>query len=300
MTEANSVVPFTEPAIARYYDQGKEASRLLRGHGQLELARTRELLLRYLPPAPAVVLDVGGGSGVHACWLATAGFEVHLIDPILLHVEQARRVDAEQPEHPLASVRVGDARQLDQTTASVDAVLLLGPLYHLTERADRLLALREAKRVLRPGGVLFAVGISRFASLLDGLHQGFLDDPAFVAIVEGDLKDGQHRNPGQCSGYFTTAFFHHPEELAAEVRETGLVVEAMLGIEGPASFLHDFDAWWNDPARRERLLAAVRAVECESSLLGLSAHLLVVSRKAGEQPAASGPQFQINSGALRQ
>ena len=188
-----------EPAILGYYAKGLEQDRLFEGRCQLERVRTQELLTRHLPPPPAVVLDVGGGPGVYARWLANQGYEVHLIDPVPLHVEQAAATP-ERGDQPLASARVGDARRVEQPTMSVDAVLLMGPLYHLTERADRLQALREARRVVRPGGWLFAVGISRFTSLLDGLSAGFLDDPAFARIVEQDLRNGQHRNPGNQPG----------------------------------------------------------------------------------------------------
>jgi hypothetical protein len=128
--------------------------------------------------------------------------------------------------------------------------------------------------------VVLAAGISRFGSLLDGLHLGFLDDPEFAAIVERDLRDGQHRNPGRRRGYFTTAYFHHPEELRSEALEAGLAVDALLAIEGPVGLVGDFEVWWSDPARRSRLLAAIRAVEQEPSLLGVSPHLMVVARKA--------------------
>src|SRR5205823_5178670 len=148
------------PEIEAYYARGQEVNRLFRGVSQLELVRTQELLTRWLPAPPAVVLDVGGGSGVYACWLAAQGYAVHLIDPAPLHVEQALQASAQQPGSPLAGARVGDARRLDCKEERADATLLLGPLYHLTERDDRLQALREAKRVLRPGGLLFAVGIS--------------------------------------------------------------------------------------------------------------------------------------------
>src|SRR5437773_3466782 len=105
------------------------------------------------------------------------------------------RMYSRQPEAPLASVTVGDARSLSWNDKTVDAVLLLGPLYHLTARADRIRALTEAHRVLKAPGLLFAVGISRFASTMDGLRSGFLKDAQFADIVDRDLKDGQHRNP---------------------------------------------------------------------------------------------------------
>jgi ubiquinone/menaquinone biosynthesis C-methylase UbiE len=280
MTDLPAAAGSTVPEILGHYAEGVERDRLFEGRGQLERVRTQELLGRHLPRPPAVVLDVGGGPGVYACWLAAHGYEVHLVDPVPLHVEQALQARQERGDCPLAGASVGDARRLERPAASVDAVLLMGPLYHLTERPDRLRALREAKRVVRPGGWVFAVGISRFASLFDGLAAGFLDDPDFVRIVERDLRDGQHRNPANHPAYFTTAFFHHPDELLAEVREAGLAPVEAVAIEGPGWWMpREFGAWWDDPARRERLLAAVRAVEREPSLLGLGPHLMVIARR---------------------
>lgn len=265
--------------ILSHYESSNEAQRLSSGAGQLELGRTQELVKRFLPPAPAVIFDVGGGSGVYACWLAKQGYEVHLIDPVPLHIEQTRQASQNQPDHPLASVALGDARQLDRPDASVDAVLLFGPLYHLTERHERVAALREAHRILRNGGLVLAVGISRFASTLDGLFRGLLDDPEFVGIVQRDLTDGQHRNPTNHPAYFTTAFFHHPEELKAEIEEAGLLCERTLAIEGPGWILQNFEEHWDDRERRERLLDALRWLEDEPSLIGVSAHIMVVARK---------------------
>lgn len=264
--------------ISKHYAEGREATRLYGGHGQIELARTQEIILRHLPRGRSVVLDVGGGPGVYACWLAALGHEVHLVDAFPMHVEQARQASARQPEHPLAGARVGDARRLDRADASADAVLLLGPLYHLTEPPERLAALGEARRVLKPGGYLFAAGIARFASLFSGVFEGLLRDPAFVAIVERDLRDGQHRNP-TAEDYFTTSYFHLPHELEAEVAQSGFTVLALLGVEGPGWLLPDLARRWADPAERERLLAAARAVENEPTLLGLSPHVMVVARR---------------------
>jgi ubiquinone/menaquinone biosynthesis C-methylase UbiE len=268
-----------------HYGSGYEASRLDAGMGRLEHARTVELIERYLPEPPAAILDVGGGPGTYACWLARKGYEVNLIDAMPLHVEQARAASAAQPEHPLAGATVGDARALDCADGSADLVLLFGPLYHLTQRQDRLTALKEAHRALRPGGALLATSISRFTSVLDGLRKGFIDDPDFVDIIKQDLKSGQHRNPGNHPEYFMTAFFHHPDELSAEIKEAGFRHEATLAIEGPGWLLQNLDDHWRDQHRRERLLTAVRWLEGEPSVLGVSAHMMAIARKAAEGSA---------------
>lgn len=277
------------PEIVAHYGQAQEAERLSRGHGPLEAERTRELLQRHLPPAPGVVLDIGGGPGAYACWLASRGYTVHLIDAMPLHVDQARQASARQPDHPLASVRLGDARRLETADTSADAVLLMGPLYHLTERSERVLALREAWRVLRPGGLAVVVGISRFASLLSGLAEGLLGNPDALAIVTKDLRSGQHRNPTPRPEWFTTGYFHHPAELPAEVREAGFEVEETVGVEGIGWVLPDLPRRWADPTLRAQLLWAARAVEREPSLLGASAHIMTLGRRPPRAgPAAEG------------
>jgi SAM-dependent methyltransferase len=268
-----------DEAFAAHYDLGVEQMRLVPdGEPNLELARTLELLERFLPAPPASILDVGGGPGVYASLLARRGYRVHLLDVVELHVEQARAAAAEHPDAPFTAA-LGDARRLDEPDDSRDVVLLLGPLYHLTEREDRLQALHEARRVLRPGGLVAAAAISRFASLLDGLRHGFLADPDFAGIVERDVRDGQHRNPAGTGrpDWFTTAFFHHPDELVQEVEDAGLALEGVYGVEGPGWL---FDGWWSEPARRGAVLRAARLVEQEPALRAISAHLVVVGRKA--------------------
>jgi len=265
--------------LLHHYTDADEAARLRTGWFQLEHARTQELILRHLPPAPVTIIDAGGGAGAYACWLAARGYEVHLIDPVPKHVEQARAVSARQPQYPLASAEVGDARHLSHMDSSADAVLLLGPLYHLVEREDRLACLREAHRVLRTGGLVWAAGISHFASLFDSLSHGFFDDPVFAPILARDLEDGQHRNPTTNPIYFTDAFSHRPGELSRELLAAKFKVEEVSAIEGPGWLARDFDRLWADPVQRERLLAVVRKVEREPSVLGVSSHIMAIGRK---------------------
>jgi len=148
-----------------YYEQGAEVDRLDEPAGQVEFLRTTEVLSEHLPLPPAVVADVGGGPGRYALWLAELGYDVHHRDRVPLHVEQLRGSDA----GGRVDSAVCDARALDLPDASVDAVLLLGPLYHLAARTDRVQALAEARRVGRPGALVVAAAISRWAPRLDGV-----------------------------------------------------------------------------------------------------------------------------------
>lgn len=267
-----------DPAVAAYYDQAPEEARLEQGAFQLEEARTRELIERFAPPPPGVVLDVGGAAGAYALWLAGLGYSVHLRDPVPRLVAEAQLRSA-AAERALASCQVGDARRFEVAGGTADIVLLLGPLYHLTDPGDRALALREAARVLKPGGWLFAAAISRWASALDGLARDLFQDSRFAQIVERDLRDGQHRNPTDRLDYFTTAYFHRPEELAREVLGAGLILQAVYGLEGPAWILPDVSERMANPDRRAALLRVAGILETETSVVGTSAHLLAVSRR---------------------
>jgi SAM-dependent methyltransferase len=264
--------------ILDYYGKGQEEQRLTASMGRLEWIRTWEILERHLPPAPCHVLDVGGGTGVYALPLAGRGYRVHLVDAVPLHVERARALAAIS-EAPLVGADVGDARKLDVADATFDVVLLFGPLYHLTERRDRLDALAEARRALVPGGLLVSAYISRFASTIDGIQEGALRDGTFAAIVNRDLTDGTHLNPTNRIDWFTTAYLHHPEEIRPEIEEAGLRFDSLIAVEGPGWMSEDLDVWLDDTVARERLLHVLRRVETEPSLIGASAHIISVARR---------------------
>ena len=264
--------------ILDYYRDGREEHRLASSLGRLERIRTLEIMERLLPPPPAKLLDIGGGTGVYAIPLARRGYRVHLIDAVPLHIERARAL-SEASKTPLESAGIGDARQLGLPDTTFDVALLFGPLYHLPDRRDRIDALAEARRVLVPGGLLLSAYISRFASACDGIQAGRLRDAAFAAIVERDLTDGVHQNSTGRPEWFTTAYFHRPDEIRPEIEAAGLRCEDLIAVEGPGWMSHDLDAWLDDAIARERLLQVLRRTETEPSLLGSSAHLISSARK---------------------
>jgi SAM-dependent methyltransferase len=260
-----------DPTVLRYYaEEWDEGARLADATlGPLELARTRELLRRVLPPAPADVLDVGGGTGVHAAWLAADGYAVTVVDPVARHVEQAATL-------PGVHAVVGHAGALPAQDSSVDAVLLLGPLYHLTQAADRAAALAEAVRVVRPGGVVAAVAISRHSELIELAALGTLDEAA-AGRMERVLATGMH----DASAGFTVAYLHQWDELRAELAIAGLRGVLVYGVEGPGAGAMRVPSTEGASAD-DRLASAVRAarlVETDAQLVSSSPHLLAVGHK---------------------
>ncbi|MER7046014.1 class I SAM-dependent methyltransferase [Streptomyces jumonjinensis] len=256
-----------------YTDAYDEAARLTSSaDGVLERVRTQEILRRHLPAAPASVLDVGGGPGAHAQWLMEDGYRVRLVDPVMRHVEQAAALGI--------GAEAGDARALPAETASCDVVLLLGPLYHLLERAERDQALAEARRVVRPGGLVAAAAIGRYASLYEHVATTLLGGETVRDAVADILRTGRHE-PGRKG--FTAAYFHTAEGLAEELTAAGFGQVAVHGIEGPAwaclkaAERHTGESLIGSPMFAAALTSA-RLAEPYPALLASSSHLLATAR----------------------
>ena len=267
--------------VHEHYELGLERDRLATPLGLVEFARTTEVLLRSLPNPPATVADIGGGPGRYSLWLAERGYAVVHRDPVALHVEQLTAAAGRLGGGIQAAV--GDARTLDLDDRSVDAVLLLGPLYHLRRRADRLQALREAGRVAVPGGPVFAAAISRWAPRLHGGLVERLADryPSLPSQLDQVERTGvlQPLFPGSFSGYC-----HTPRGLRSEIRGAGLELADLVSLEGIAFALPDLEQRMADPQGRQLVLDTAAALERVPELLGIGPHLLATASR----PARSG------------
>ena len=215
----------------------------------------------------------------YAFWLSSIGHEVHLIDPIPKHIHIASQRNAAEKDK-LASIQIGEAQLLPFPDETFDMALLMGPLYHLSEPADRLMALTETSRILKHNGMLFAAHISRFASLLDGYRSALINDPEFRSIVLEDLSTGKHRGSRDGTGkYFTNAYLQQPEKIEGETAAVGLEVIAMIAVESFGWMIPKFDECWNDLDKRTILLDLIDRIEQEKSLMGISPHIMIVARK---------------------
>ncbi|ATZ25192.1 class I SAM-dependent methyltransferase [Streptomyces lavendulae] len=258
--------------IAFYSETIDESDRLsTSADGVLEMVRTQELLRRHLPAAPARIIDIGAGPGAHARWLVEDGYAVDLVDPVPRHVEEATAAG-------LHSV-IGDARALTADDDTYDVALVLGPLYHLIDHGDRIRALREAARVVRPGGTVAAAAIGRYASLFEHVATTRLAIDAVRDAVADVLVSGIHE-AGRKG--FTSAYFHTGESLHGEMREAGLRTPVVYGVEGPAwAALKAAEQHSGDGLAGSKLfdaaLTAARLAEPHPDLLAASSHMLAVA-----------------------
>ncbi|MFN2440800.1 MAG: class I SAM-dependent methyltransferase [Chitinophagaceae bacterium] len=264
--------------IKDFYAQEIEANRLELEAFKLEGIRTKEIIERYIQKNNLEILDIGGGAGFYSFWLQEKGHNVTLVDLSPKNIELVKK-HSETTGRNLKKFETGDAVNLHFSNEQFDLVLLLGPLYHLTDRAERIKALAEAMRVLKPKGVLLSAVISRYASLIDGFQRDLVLDDQFFNLLTNDLKTGVHLNETDNLEYFTTAYLHTPTEIITEIAESGLKFEKLIPIESFGWIVKNFNEKEKDPNYMKKLLEVIRMVEMNEDLLAISPHIIAVAQK---------------------
>lgn len=262
--------------IARYYDSDESVEGMVGVRGWLGLARLRQELLRTLPGPPADIVDVGGGTGAHARWLAPRGFSVSLVDISAGQLEAARSaLNGEL----LTDVQIADARHLSWSDGSFDAALLFGPLYHLLQGSERNAALKEAYRVCRSGGLVLAEGLGRLTPILNVLRRQEEGERSKLEEAWLIYTSGAYGNREGRTDWFTTSYYHTPEELTAEVSEAGFEVVDTFAVEGPLWLLPDLESRRVDRASADLLLNVAEQLSRDAGAIANSPHFIVVGRK---------------------
>lgn len=279
-----------DKAVLAGYDAGIERGRLRTGIGLIEFERTKEILLEELPKAPAVIYDIGGAYGEYSWWLASLGYEAHLFDLSETNINMSEELAAEYPHARLASAQVCDARDIPRPDKSADAILLMGPLYSVTEYEERLLAIRESFRLLKDGGVLFSAALTPYSVLVpriatyhvDDTKKGTeLDDPAVLAIIERALTDGCYWNPERkIANGLGSSHLHTAKALREELAAGGFASSTVHGVMGGAWLAPNLDALLEEKKTKSLLMKTVRMLDAHEEIIGLSGHLLAVSKKS--------------------
>lgn len=271
------------------YNAGIERDRLRTGIGLIEFERTKEILLEKMPSPPAVIYDIGGAYGEYSWWLASLGYEVHLFDLSVTNIAMSAELAAEYPYVKLASATVSDARSIPRLDKSADVILLMGPLYSITEHDERILAIKESCRLLKDGGTLFSAALTPYSVLIPRLSRYHddtrasgreLDNPAVLSMIERALEDGRYINPEKkiASGLGST-HLHTAKALREELSLGGFDTATVHGVMGGAWLAPNLDVLLANEETKAVLMKTVRMLDTHEEIIGLSGHLLAVSGK---------------------
>lgn len=283
-----------DKTVLAYYEAGREYHRLRTGIGLIEFERTKELLLEELPSPPAVIYDIGGAYGEYAWWLTSLGYEVHLFDLSETNIRLSKELAKEYPGCALAASEICNARKIPRADKSADAVLLMGPLYHITDYEERIKAIKESFRLLKEGGVLFAAALTPYSVLLYNLTvyapdngEACIEDPGFLAMIKRELTDGCHINPDKAVyNGLGTSHLHTAKALRSELEAGGFSDPVVHGVMGGAWLAHDIDALWKSETSRKALMDTVRLLDTHEEIIGLSGHLLAAARRTSSDTAS--------------
>jgi len=259
--------------VKNYYQNINEDARLQRQN--LEFARSKNIISRYLFSEGMEIADVGGGTGPYSFWLAGLGHKTHLLDITDKHIEIAKQKNAQtqEPQAQLASCICGDARKLPYQNESMDLVLIMGALYHLQNPYSRAMCLREAFRVLKHGGHVLCTAINRYNILVATLKWNLSHVYEFAKIKE-------IIETGNVDGFtFPQAYFHTPNEIMNELAIAGFYNTHVIAVEGIAAALFDYSLP-TDESEANRLLQHIEMVESTPDLMGATRNMIAIGKKA--------------------
>lgn len=260
--------------IASFYNSNPQREHSRLEEHQLEYDLTWRYLERYLH-AQGSILEVGAATGRYTLELAKRGYRVTAVDLSAGLLEECRNRLAEEGLEQNVRLVVADARDLGEVEEKAfDAVLLMGPLYHLIIEADRKVALQQAFERLREGGILISAFLSRFGVVADLLKKRpeWIDEQAEVRSV---LERGKRPDDFPRGGF--RGYLAHVSEVAPLHEAIGFKTLAVAGIE-PAISADDESYNRLEGKQRQLWLDLLYEMSTEPSILGASRHLLYVGR----------------------
>ena len=263
--------------LENFYNKASEETRLEKGMGVFEFERIKELINMHISKPNSIIIDVGGGTGKYSEWLAKKEHHVHLLEPVKKHIKLAEK-RAKKLKNSF-SVTLGEARNLPYKDDFADIVILHGPLYHLQKREDRITAIKEAKRVLKKGGVVLGFAINATASTVVGLMNGMIHANSFFEMCKKELTTGIHNAPKDFPFLLADAFYHKPQQLKEEFLEIDLEILNLFAVEGMIWLDNEYFANMLHKKKSKTLKALQKLTQNDEYLLPFSPHMMIAVKK---------------------
>ncbi|WP_439130285.1 class I SAM-dependent methyltransferase [Polaribacter sp.] len=269
--------PLISKKLENFYNNASEETRLEKGMGIFEFERIKALISQHISKPNSTIIDVGGGTGKYSEWLAKQNHKVHLIEPVTKHIKLAEK-RAKKLQHQF-SVTKGIAQKLPYKNNTADLVILHGPLYHLQKKEDRAVAILEAKRVLKEGGIILGFAINATASTVVGLMNGMIHANSFFEMCKEELTSGIHNAPKGFPFLLADAFYHKPQDLKAEFLEQELEFINLFAVEGMIWLDNEYFANMLDKKKSKTLKALQNLTQNDEYLLPFSPHMMIAVKK---------------------
>ncbi len=269
---------FVSKRISDFYNQASEERRLNTIMGGYEFERVKQLIQKYILKEPSTILDIGGGTGKYAEWLALQNHEVHLVDPILKHIKKAES-RAKQLKNPFF-FKQGNAQRLAYPDDFADLVIMHGPLYHLQQKKECKQAIQEAKRVLKKEGILLGFAINYTASTIAGLVNGHIHNHDFFKMCKEELTTGMHNPPHTLPWLLAEAFYHRLDELKQAFLEEDFEYINTYAVEGITWIDKDYFTSMSHIKTKRTLNELLALTENNKDLMALSPHMMIAVKKS--------------------
>lgn len=255
--------------IEKHYNKHPEDLRLQRRHGIVEFETTMYHLHRFLRPGYQL-LDIGAGTGRYTSALMAEGFGVKAVELV------QRNIDVFKKREPTANVVKGDARYMPfLPSATADITLLLGPLYHLIGKEEKVKALTEAKRVTKPGGLIFVAYLMNEYSILSYCF----DEERIGGLMERGAVDSNFHIQAQPDELYD---YVRIEDIDALNSEAGLERITIFSPDGPADYMRTRINQMSEETFR-RFIEYQKSVSERTDLMGAGSHVVDVVTCGGKE-----------------
>ena len=172
----------TLQALTQFYSNYDEDGRLRSKHGQVEFLTTLRYIEKYLKPGMRI-LEIGAATGRYSHTFARQGYRVDAVELVQHNIDIFNQ-NTTPGEN--VTVRQGNAKDLSFfADDTYDITLLLGPMYHLFTVEEQHLALQEAVRVTKKGGILFVAYCGNDATMVQYCFgRGMLKEEKYQKLVD--------------------------------------------------------------------------------------------------------------------
>ncbi len=261
--------------IEQYYNNEYDEWSRLQRH-RIEFDMTKRALDKFITDG-ASVLDVGGGPGRYSIYLAGKGHEVTLVDLCEKMVGQAAE-HAKEAGVVLKECIQGNALYLDKILSGkeYDAVLCMGPMYHLLEESQRVEAINQCMGLLKAGGTLIVSFISSYAPIIECLKAYPQNIGRLKVSFLKYLEDGRYDS--EAGEGFTDAYFFNPEHIEQFMSRFNLETLKVMAVDGPGLINEEKLLSLSDEDFRD-WLDIFEAISSNKIVWGSCAHMLYVGRK---------------------